>query len=285
MKNPGRQHVVLGLLSVAAMLAAYTLLANAWGRPDMLPPARALVAAFLSLVTGQAVTLAGGPIHPSNQIGYLLGENVTLQGALLASAGRVLFGVAVGGPLGILLGFAMGWSPRVDDYLHPIYVLVRSVPPLALITYVMLWVGHGEAHRLVPIVYAVATTVVIPAYHGVRDVADVYVKAAQALGAGRRLLLVRVVLPASSPFVLAGLRYALLIAWMTAVGAEMLMGDDGLGHLLVAGGLWSSRTEIRVDPAVVIVGILTLATAGFATDAAARAVTDRLTSWSRRREP
>ena len=285
MKTPGRYRVLLGLLSVVTTIAAYTLLASAWDRPDVLPPTLALVAAFLSLVTGQSVTLGGAAVHPSNQIGYLLEQGVTLQGALLASGARVLFGLAVGGPLGILLGFAMGWSRKVDDYVHPIYILVRSVPPLALITYVMLWFGHGEAHRLVPIVYAVATTVVISAYHGVRDVADVYVRAAQALGAGRRLLLSRVVLPATSPFVLAGLRYALLIAWMTTVGAEMLMGDDGLGHLLVAGGLWASRLEIRVDPAVVMVGILALATAGYATDAATRALTARLTSWTRMSQP
>jgi ABC-type nitrate/sulfonate/bicarbonate transport system permease component len=285
MKTVGRQRVLLGLLSVVTTIAAYTVFADAWDRPDLLPPTRAIFAAFLSLVTGQAVTLGGAAAHPSDQIGYLLERNATLQGALLTSAARVLFGVGVGGTLGILAGFAMGWSRRMDDYLHPIYVLLRSVPPLALIAYVMLWFGHGEAHRLIPIVYAVFTMVVIPTYHGVRDVADVYVRAARALGAGRTLLFTRVVLPAASPLVLSGLRHALLIAWMTTVGVEMLMGDDGIGYLLVAGGLWSSRLEIRADPAVVMVGILTIATAGYAMDLAARMVADRLTFWARERRP
>ena len=274
---------MLGLASVAVTVAAYTLVANAYGRPDILPTARTLLAALASLVTGQAVAPAGGHTHPSDQVAHLLAQNVTLQGALLASTARVLFGVGVGSVLGILAGLAMGWSRRVDEYLHPIYVLVRSIPPLALITYVMLWFGHGEAHRLIPIVYAVFTTVVIPTYHGVRDVADVYVQAARALGAGRRLLFARVVLPAASPFVLSGLRYALLIAWMTTVGVEMLMGDDGIGHLIVSGGLWASRLEIRVDPAVVMVGILGLATVGLVMDAAAQTIADRLTFWARGR--
>lgn len=277
----GRQRAVLGVASVAVTVAAYTLVANAYGRPDVLPPTRTLLAALASLVTGQAVAPPGGHVHPSDQIAHLLAQDVTLQGALLASTARVLFGIGVGGALGILAGLAMGWSQRVDEYLHPLYVLARSIPPLALITYVMLWFGHGEAHRLIPVVYAVFTTVVIPTYHGVRDVGDVYVRAARALGAGRRLLFARVVLPAASPFVLSGLRYALLIAWMTTVGVEMLMGDDGIGYLIVAGGLWASRTEIRVDPAVVMVGILGLATVGFAMDAAARTIADRLTFWAR----
>ena len=54
--------------------------------------------------------------------------------AVLVSVLRVLFGVAVGGPLGILTGFVLGWNRTADDYLHPIYVLLRSIPSLALIT-------------------------------------------------------------------------------------------------------------------------------------------------------
>src|SRR5262249_59199705 len=102
------------------------------------------------------------------------------------------------------------------------YILSRRVPPIPLITYIMLWLGHSEAHRLIPIVYAVAVTMVIPAYHGVRDVAGKYVVAAQSLGAKGRLLITRVVLPAAAPTVLGGLRYSLAIAWMTAVGAEKI---------------------------------------------------------------
>src|SRR5437764_13905090 len=118
----------------------------------------------------------------------------------------------------MLMGLPVGWSSRADDYVHTISVLVRSVPPLSLITYVMLWLGHSEAHRLIPIVYAVAVTMVIPTYHGVRDIAAKYVVAAQSLGARGKLLVRRVLLPAAGPAVLGGLRYAIAIAWMTAVG-------------------------------------------------------------------
>jgi len=71
------------------------------------------------------------------------------------------------------------------------------------------------------------------------------------------------------------------IAWMTAVGAEMLMAENGMGNLLVGGGMWSSRLQTRSDPAVIIVGVLALAAAGWAMDLAARFVTARLTRWAR----
>jgi ABC-type nitrate/sulfonate/bicarbonate transport system permease component len=252
-------------------------------RPDILPPTRDIAGTFLALV-GPGVHLGASEEHrhhhSSDQVDTLLQEGVTLQAALAVSTARVLFGLGVGLPLGILMGLLMGWSRKADDYLHPIYILLRSVPPLAFITYIMLWLGHSEAHRLIPIVYAVAVTAVIPTYHGVRDVAGKYVMAARALGARGRLLLTRVVLPAAGPAVLGGLRYSVAIAWMTAVGAEMLMAENGMGNLLVGGGMWSSRFQTRSDPAVIMVGILALAVVGWAMDAVTRIFTARLTRWA-----
>jgi ABC-type nitrate/sulfonate/bicarbonate transport system permease component len=281
------QRALLWLASLAALAGAYTLVSNRARRPDVIPPTQAIAATFSALLGGgdrpaanEADAHAGHHVHSSEQVETLRQQGVTLQESLAISIGRVLFGLIVGVPLGILIGLFMAWSRRADDYLHPIYVLLRSVPPLALITYIMLWLGHSEAHRLIPIVYAVATTVVIPTYHGVRDVAAKYVVAARSLGARGPLLLTRVLLPAASPAVLGGLRYSLAIAWMTAVGAEMLMAENGMGNLLVGGGMWASRLQTRSDPAVLMVGIMSLAAAGWAMDAAVRAFSARLTRWA-----
>ena len=302
MKSVSSRRYLLGLASLTAMVAAYTLVSNAYRlvdpaslpepvagllRPDVLPPTQAIAQAFTELVPRGHDPSAhehmghAGHVHASEHMATLHQEGVTIEASLVFTTARVLFGLAVGTPLGFLLGFAMGWSRRADDYLHPLFVLLRSVPPLALITYIMLWLGHSEAHRLIPIVYAVAATIVIPTYHGVRDVAGRYLVAARSLGAQGRLLLARVVLPAAGPAVLAGLRYAIAIAWMTAVGAEMLMADDGMGYLLVGGGMWSSRLQTRTDPAVVMAGIIALAAAGWAMDAGARVLGARLTRWAR----
>jgi ABC-type nitrate/sulfonate/bicarbonate transport system permease component len=280
---------LLWLVSLAALLALYSLLASRLSRPEILPPAQDIAEAFAALVgrglqppaNEETASVEHHHHHSSDQVETLLHEGVTLQASLAVTTARVLFGLAMGLPLGILMGLLMGWNRRADDYLHPIYILLRSVPPLALITYVMLWLGHSEAHRLIPIVYAVAVTTVIPTYHGVRDVAAKYLVAARSLGARGRLLLAKVILPAAGPAVLGGLRYSLAIAWMTAVGAEMLMAENGMGNLLVGGGMWSSRLQTRSDPAVIIVGIVALAVAGWAMDAAVQLATARLTRWVR----
>jgi ABC-type nitrate/sulfonate/bicarbonate transport system permease component len=287
----------LFVVSVLAAGLAYALVARGLSRPDILPPVEDIGDAFLALLgpgiqTAPAVE-ASTPVpaaepqhhhhhhHTSDQVETLKQEGVTLQAALAVTFARVLFGLAVGLPLGILIGLILGASRRADDYLHPLYILLRSVPPLALITYIMLWLGHSEAHRLIPIVYAVAVTMVIPAYHGVRDVAAKYLIAARSLGAKGRFLLTKVALPAAMPALLSGLRYSIAIAWMTAVGAEMLMADNGMGNLLVGGGMWSSRLQTRSDPAVIMLGIVALTVAGWAMDAVATSVSARLTRWAR----
>ena len=281
------------LASLVSLIALYSVSAFLLRRPDLLPPPQDIASTFVTLVAGPQAPAPMPPMqgmegmehhhhhHTSDQIDTLVSEGITLPASLAISFARTLFGLAVGLPLGILFGLWIGWSRRADDYLHPIYVLVRSVPPLAFITYIMLWLGHSEAHRLIPIVYAVATTVVIPTYHAVRDVAAKYVVAARSLGARGWLLWRRVLLPAASPAVLGSLTYAIAIAWMTAVGAEMLMAENGMGNLLVGGGMWASRLQMRTDPAVILVGIAALALAGWATDAAARLAAVRLTRWVR----
>ena len=273
---------------MATLAGLYTLVSVRAQRPDLVPPPATIAGTFTALLGRAPAAAAADDPHAhhhhmpsSDQVQTLVREGVTLPESLLISTARVLFGLLIGGPLGILIGLMLGWSRRADEYLHPVYVLVRSVPPLSLITYIMLWLGHSEAHRLIPIIYAVAVTMVIPTYHGVRDVAAKYVVAARSLGGRGRLLVLKVLLPAASPAILGGLRYALAIAWMTAVGAEMLMAENGMGNLLVGGGMWASRMQTGSDPAVILVGVVALAAVGWAMDAATRAMTARLTRWVR----
>jgi sulfonate transport system permease protein len=282
------QRFLLGLSSLVGLLVIYTLVSSRLSQPEVIPPTQAIAEAFVDLIAGPREQPATDPsvhmghhAHSSDHVEVLLQQGVTLQASLAITTARVLFGLVVGAPIGILLGLFMGMSRRVNDYAHPLYVLVRSIPPLALITYIMLWLGHREPHRLIPIVYAVATTMVIPTYHGVRDIASTYVVAGRSLGAKGWLLIRKVLLPAASPAVLTGLRYAVAIAWMTAVGSEMLMAENGMGNLIVGGGMWASRLQTRSDPAVVIVGILALAIAGWVMDTGARVLTIRLTRWAR----
>src|ERR1700682_3743941 len=123
---------VLWFVSLAALIAAYTLVASRVSRPDVLPSAQDIAEAFGALVGRGYQPPAGEEHHhhhSSDQVEILQQQGVTLQASLAVSTARVLFGLVVGLPLGILMGLLMGWSRRADDYLHPIYALPRSGPP------------------------------------------------------------------------------------------------------------------------------------------------------------
>jgi sulfonate transport system permease protein len=283
-----REPLVLGLASVAVVILLYVIVADRLARPELVPTARALVETAAALVRGlpkggDGGHAAQGGLPPgSDHVGQLVRQGVTLQGALLASTARVLLATIVGAALGIVLGVAMGWNGTLGEFVHPLAVLARGVPPVALVTYAMVWLGHGEAHRLVPIAYAALVTVAVPAWRGTRDVAAVWIRAARALGAPPGLVVRRVLVPAITPSVLSGLRHALLVAWTTTLAVEMVTAEAGLGRVIAA-GLRASGTGIAADPAVVMVALATIAAGATVTDTALRVATTRLTRWTQAR--
>jgi ABC-type nitrate/sulfonate/bicarbonate transport system permease component len=134
---------LLGLASLVGLLVVYTWVSNRLSQPEIIPPTQAIAEAFFDLIAGPRKQPAADPpvdmahhAHSSDHVEVLLQQGVTLQASLAITTARVLFGLVVGAPIGILLGLFMGLSRRVDDYAHPLYALVRSIPPLALITYI-----------------------------------------------------------------------------------------------------------------------------------------------------
>jgi len=253
-----------GLASLLAAAAAYTLVSNLYRlvdtaalprplrillRPGILPPPERLAEAFHAVLADGSWAAHVG-----------------------ASLGRVLEGLALGGVVGIGAGLAMGWFERVEHYLDPLYQLLRPVPPLAFVTLFILWFGIGEASKVLLVAYGVAMVTLIPAYQGVRDIPAVYLKAARILGATRRQLLWRVVVPAAAPRLLAGLRLAVMAAWGIIVAAELIAATSGLGYLIVI-------AQTQYDTALVMVGIASLAAVGFLMDGGVRLLAAYLTRW------
>jgi sulfonate transport system permease protein len=206
-----------------------------------------------------------------------LARSGTLAQAILASVERVLEGYALGALVGVAAGSAMGSARRCDYVLEPLVQLFRFTPALAWLPLYMIWFGTGQASMVMLIATGVGVVTLTATYHGLRDVPDVYVKAARVLGAGRLLLLRRVVLPAALPQVFDGLRVAVGVAWAIIVAAELIGAPSGLGALLV-----NAREYLNI-PLVVVV-IIHIGLLAYLMDLAARAFHRRATSWMRRRE-
>jgi NitT/TauT family transport system permease protein len=166
--------------------------------------------------------------------GWTLIGNGQLADHLGASLTRATVGFAVAVTVGVPLGLAMAWFPRVADYASPVLELFRNTAALALLPVFVLILGIGETSKVSLVVYAGVFPVVLGTIAGVRSTDPLLVKAARAMGIGHVALFAKVVLPGAVPSVFTGIRQAASASILVLIAAEMVGARAGLGYLITA---------------------------------------------------
>jgi NitT/TauT family transport system permease protein len=193
-----------------------------------------------------------------------------------ASLQRVLLGFALGTLLAIPVGFLMGWYTVARGLLEPYVQFFRTIPPLAMIPLAIVFLGIGEVPKVFVITLAAFLVSVISTYQGVVNVDRVLINAARVLGAGDAAVFRRVVIPASTPFILVGMRTGLGAAWSTLVAAELIAAQEGLGHRM-------QQAQIYYDLSTIFVALITIGVMGLLMDRLLLWLDSRLTRWQERR--
>lgn len=134
--------------------------------------------------------------------------------------------------LAIPIGLAFGWYRRLSFMADPWLNLFNSLPRVALLPLIALWVGIGLESKITVVFLGAFFSVVIPTTQGVRTVDRRFLDVAHSFGASQRLLFTSVVLPATVPFVVTGLRLAIGRGLIGVVVAEMYAETDGLGVMI-----------------------------------------------------
>lgn len=170
---------------------------------------------------------------------------------------RAIPALVLGGIPALLLGFGMGWSPRLRAVTEPFVSALHPVPKLALLPLFMVIAGMGEASKLLAVAAASFFPLLISVVAGVRQVAPVHLEVARNYGARGTRLFHRVLLPATLPSVMTGVRLAANMALVTTIGVEMIAAEVGLGTRV-----WLSWQVLRTDRlyatllTIAIIGIL-----------------------------
>ncbi len=198
-----------------------------------------------------------------------LAEDGRLFNSVVASSRRILIGWGLGVLIGAPLGLLMGRVKAIRQLMDPYIEFFRFVPPIAFVTLAIVWLGLGEASKVVLILYTSVFIVTISAIAGVLAINEDKLRAASSLGANRRQILRWVVLPASVPSIVTGARLAMGNSFLTIVSAEIVAANVGIGALI-----WQSRNFGRID--WVFVGIITLGILGFLFDRVLRLVAGRV---------
>jgi ABC-type nitrate/sulfonate/bicarbonate transport system permease component len=175
---------------------------------------------------------------------------------MLETLRRMFIGFGLACAIGIPLGLLMGASRFFHALFEPLTELLRPIPSPAYIPIAILLLGIGDSMKLAVVCVAAVFPILLNTYQGVRDIDPVVVDTGRTLGLRRGAILREVALPAALPSVLTGMRISLGIAFIVVVVAEMIIGNDGMGHLIL-----DSQRTFRI-PAM-YAGIFTLAVVGY----------------------
>lgn len=151
---------------------------------------------------------------------------------LFISLRRILSGLITAVICAVPMGLFIGRFRWIEQLLDPVLQLSRQISALALFPVFILFFGIGETSKVAIIFWASFWPVLINTISGVKSVDPLYIKSVLTMGASKSMVFSKVILPASMPFILTGIRLASAYAVMVLVAAEMIGADSGLGFLV-----------------------------------------------------
>lgn len=198
------------------------------------------------------------------------------EGALfhnvLASARRVMMGFLAATVVAIPLGIFLGTSKLARAVFEPILSFLRPLPSMSWIPLSLLWFGISETQKYSIVFMGTVAPCLVYVIEATRSVDPILIRAAQNLGASRWQVMRDVILPASMPQILGGLKVILGLSWTCVIAAELVAAREGLGFLIMNGKEYF-QTEI------VVLGMVMISITVLVTDFVFRLVENRILRW------
>ncbi len=189
----------------------------------------------------------------------------------------VLAGFGLGFVIALPVAILMAWYKPVRNIIEPWIQFIRNIPPLAYVPLVVISAGVGRKPQIIVITIAVFLTMAITIYQGVINIDTTLIKAAKVLGAKDRDIFIRVIAPASLPFIMTAIRLGSSVALTTLIAAESTGAAAGLGMRIRA--LNNSFESPPMLLYIIIIGII-----GMIIEKLVKLLERRLTGWQEKRE-
>jgi taurine transport system permease protein len=198
--------------------------------------------------------------------------NARLHEHVLRSVLLVTMGFVVASSVGVALGLAMGASRVTEAFVNPIFLVLRPIPPLAWIPLAIVWLGLGDAAKMMVIFVSAFVPSVINSYTGVRQIDKPIFEAAAMLDITGWRYWREVLVPGALPSIFTGLRLSLQASWTTLVAAELVGAVAGLGTIL-------NQAAQDIYPAMILVGMISVALSGWAMTQLLGWIEQRMMPW------
>jgi ABC-type nitrate/sulfonate/bicarbonate transport system permease component len=246
------QHRATGALLLVFLLCLWQLSALHWIRSPNWPSLTSIGASLVAgLASGELLQVFGSTLQIM-AVGYLAG---------------VVSGVSV--------GLLMANSRWIHAALHPMVELLRPIPIPAIVPPLILLLGIDAGLKIFVIAFSVFFPVLINTIGGVRAVDPVTIDVARTLRVGHMRVIRNVILPASLPYIFAGMRISLSLALIITVTAEMIAGSAGVGYYMVT-------TQYAMRASDMYAAILLLAATGYLLNRLFLIIERRLLHWYHR---
>lgn len=188
------------------------------------------------------------------------GRDGTLFHATIITMKRLLIGYFLSIVFGLPLGLLTARFKFVEDTLGVLALGLQTLPSVCWIPLALLWYGQTEGAMLFVVIMGSLWSILIAADNGVRAVPPIYARAARTMGSRRLHTWFKVILPASMPFIVSGMRQGWGFAWRSLMGAEIyvtILTGFGLGNLLHYGReLQAMDAVVGIMIVIIAIGLL-----------------------------
>jgi NitT/TauT family transport system permease protein len=226
------------------------------------------IAFFAALIGLWALAAASGrwsPVllpSPQSVAEYLW--SATLDGSLLdatlITGRRLLLGYLLGVIIGLPLGLMTSASRMLKDTVGSLALGLQTLPSVCWVPLALLWFGQTEGAMLFVVVMGTMWSVIIDTDHGARNIPPIYARAARTMGSEGFHKWTRVILPASLPFLVTGMKQGWAFAWRSLMAAEIfvtILSGFGLGQILHYGRELNAMDQvIGVMLVIVVIGLV-----------------------------
>jgi NitT/TauT family transport system permease protein len=189
------------------------------------------------------------------------------------SCGRVLAGFVAAAVVGVPMGIAMGTFYSMESLFAPFVGMVRYMPVTAFVPLIVIWVGLGEEAKILIITLGVVLYNAIMIADAVKFIPSEMINVAYTLGATRRDVLFKVIVPATFPSMLDTLRVNISGAWNYLVIAELVAAQNGLGYRIIQAQRYLQTEKVLF--CILLIGLI-----GLAIDYGLKQLATVLTPWA-----
>ena len=230
------------LISFLESALPFVVVAAAWQAFSLFGPFPQKLFPAVETILAAFARLIGNGILPIHALHTLL---------------RLILAFFLAALIGVALGIIIGRYRWAEDFFLPLVSIGNPIPGLAYAPLFVLWFGLGDLPAVLLVAFATTFPIVLNTWSGVKAVKEIWIRAAQVMGAEDRQLFWKVVIPGALPYILTGLRLGLARAWRVLVAVEMLTSVRlGLGWLI-----FGAREFLNTD--VMLAGIAVIGLVGF----------------------